>query len=58
MNFSLYFDKGTLLLFGPKEIILSNFDDFAWDDRTQCHRAPALKYRYLITKMREKKNSF
>ena len=32
MKFSLYFDKGTLLLFGPKEIILSNFDDFVWDD--------------------------
>ena len=58
MNLSLHFDKGTILLKGVEDENLLYLDGVVWDERTNSYRAPALKYRDIVSTLIEKKISF
>ena len=58
MNLSLYFDKGTILLKGVENENFPYLDCVVWDERTNSYRAPALKYRDIVSTLIEKKISF
>ncbi len=46
------FDKGTLILQNVPEEIESQLPDIRWDERTLTHRAPAYRYRHIISQLR------
>ena len=58
MNLSLHFDKGTILLKGVENEKFPYIDCIVWDERTNSYRAPALKYRDIVSTLIEKKISF
>ena len=58
MNANIRFDKGTILLEGIDDSIISQIDYFSWDERVLAYRAPAFKYREIVLFLREKKIIF
>ena len=48
----LNFDKGTLILQNVPEALESQLPDIRWDERTLTHRAPAYRYRHIISQLR------
>lgn len=46
------FDKGTLILQNVPESLQSQLPDILWDERTLTHRAPAYRYRHIISQLR------
>ena len=46
------FDKGTLILQDVPEEIESQLPEIRWDERTLTHRAPAYRYRHIISQLR------
>ncbi len=46
------FDKGTLILQNVPEEIQSQLPDIRWDERTLTYRAPAYRYRHIVTHLR------
>ena len=56
MDISLSFDKGTILLKGIVESNIPPVENFIWDDRVLCYRAPAFHYRQVVTFLNKKKN--
>ena len=58
MNLSLHFDKGTILLKGVEDENFLYYEGVVWDERTNSYRAPALKYRDIVSTLIEKNISF
>lgn len=48
----LDFDKGTLILQNIPETLQSHLPDILWDERTLTYRAPAYRYRQIISQLR------
>ena len=48
----LNFDKGTLILQNVPEALQTHLPDLRWDDRTLTFRAPAYRYRNIISQLR------
>ncbi len=46
------FDKGTLILQNVPEELQSQLPDIRWDERTLTHRAPAYRYRHIVSQLR------
>lgn len=46
------FDKGTLILQNVPEEFQSQLPDIRWDERTLTFRAPAYRYRHIISQLR------
>ena len=46
------FDKGTLILQNVPEEFQSQLPDIRWDERTLTHRAPAYRYRHIVSQLR------
>ena len=46
------FDKGTLVLQDVPEILLTQLPDLRWDERTLTFRAPAYRYRAIVSHLR------
>lgn len=46
------FDKGTLILQNVPEEIESQLPDIRWDERTLTFRAPAYRYRHIVSQLR------
>lgn len=46
------FDKGTLILQNVPEEIQSHLPDILWDKRTLTYRAPAYRYRHIVSQLR------
>ncbi|RKU29008.1 heavy metal transporter [Candidatus Poribacteria bacterium] len=46
------FDKGTLILQNVSEEIQSHLPDILWDKRTLTYRAPAYRYRHIVSQLR------
>ncbi len=46
------FDKGTLILQDIPDEIQSQLPDIRWDERTLTFRAPAYRYRHIISQLR------
>jgi len=46
------FDKGTLILQNVPEEIHAQLPDIRWDERTLTYRAPAYRYRHIVTHLR------
>jgi superfamily II DNA or RNA helicase len=57
MSIALRFDRGTLRVDGtlPRDRIP---EGLLWDGRTQCWRAPAFRYRRLLSDLRDERLSF
>lgn len=58
MNLSLHFDKGTILLKSLEEEVIQHLEGIVWDDRTSCYRAPAFKYRDIVSALLERQVTF
>lgn len=54
----LTFDRGTIVLDGPREQVPAQLPGARWDRRTQSHRAPAYVYRALRAALRRQDASF
>lgn len=50
----LYYDKGTLVLHNFPENLASELSQIKWDKRTLVYRSPAIWYRDIVLKLREK----
>lgn len=46
------FDKGTLILQNVPEALQSQLPDILWDERTLTFRAPAYRYRRIVSQLR------
>ena len=46
------FDKGTLILQDVPEALQTHLPDIRWDERTLTFRAPAYRYRHIISQLR------
>ncbi len=46
------FDKGTLILQNVPKTIQPNLPDMLWDERTLTFRAPAYRYRHIVSQLR------
>ena len=46
------FDKGTLILKNVPKTIQPNLPDMLWDERTLTFRAPAYRYRHIVSQLR------
>ena len=46
------FDKGTLILQNVPEALQPELPDLRWDERTLTFRAPAYRYRHIISQLR------
>ena len=46
------FDKGTLILQNVPEALQSQLPDIRWDERTLTYRAPAYRYRHIVSQLR------
>ena len=46
------FDKGTLILQNVPETLETRLPDLRWDDRTLTFRAPAYRYRHIVSQLR------
>ena len=46
------FDKGTLILQNVPKVIQPNLPDILWDERTFTFRAPAYRYRHIVSQLR------
>ena len=46
------FDKGTLVLQNVPETLETRLPDLRWDDRTLTFRAPAYRYRHIVSQLR------
>ncbi len=46
------FDKGTLILQNVPDTLKSELPDILWDERTLTFRAPAYRYRHIISQLR------
>ena len=46
------FDKGTLILQNVPEAFQSQLPDIRWDERTLTYRAPAYRYRHIVSQLR------
>ena len=46
------FDKGTLILQNVPEALQSQLPDIRWDERTLTFRAPAYRYRHIVSHLR------
>ena len=46
------FDKGTLILQNVPEALQSQLRDLCWDERTLTFRAPAYRYRHIVSHLR------
>ncbi len=49
---SIDFDKGTLVLQNVPEALQALLPDLRWDDRTLTFRAPAYRYRRIVSELR------
>jgi len=43
------FDKGTLILQNVPETLETRLPDLRWDERTLTFRAPAYRYRHIVS---------
>ena len=46
------FDKGTLILQNVPESLQARLPDLRWDERTLTFRAPAYRYRHIVSQLR------
>ncbi|MDE0084272.1 MAG: ATP-dependent helicase, partial [Candidatus Poribacteria bacterium] len=46
------FDKGTLILQDVPEDVQPHLPDIRWDERTLTFRAPAYRYRHIVSQLR------
>lgn len=46
------FDKGTLILQNVPESLQARLSDIRWDERTLTFRAPAYRYRHIVSQLR------
>lgn len=46
------FDKGTLILQNVPDALQSQLPHIRWDERTLTHRAPAYRYRQIVSQLR------
>ena len=46
------FDKGTLILQNVAEALQTRLPDLLWDERTLTFRAPAYRYRHIVSQLR------
>ena len=52
------FDKGTLILQDVPEAFLTQLPDLRWDERTLTFRAPAYRYRAIVSQLRARDLSY
>ena len=46
------FDKGTLIRQNVPEVLQTHLPDIRWDERTLTFRAPAYRYRNIVSQLR------